>query len=89
MRKVISPAKLLHRQKASFGEVSRFQNSFLSPTNLNYIESLYQQWQVDKTSVSPSFATYFDLLEKGQDPQEAFELPSNSSISNLGSKEFK
>ena len=89
MRRVLSPGKLLHTQKAAFGEVSRFQNSFLSPTNLNYIESLYQQWQDDKNSVSPSFAAYFDLLERGQDPQEAFELPTNSSITGLGSKEFK
>ena len=66
--------------------MSKFQNSFLSPTNLKYIESLYEQWVVDKNSVSPSFATYFDLLEKGQDPQSAFEKPENSSISGLGSK---
>ena len=69
MRRILSPNKLLHTSKSSFSEVSKFQNSFLSPTNLNYIEALYEQWLADKNSVSPSFATYFDLLEKGQDPQ--------------------
>ena len=72
MRRLISPGKLLHTPKAGFSEMSKFQNSFLSPTNLNFIESLYEQWKVDKTSVSPSFATYFDLLERGEDPQGAF-----------------
>ena len=88
MKRILSPNKLLHSQISAFSEVSRFQNSFLSPTNLNYIEALYQQWTQDKTSVSPSFATYFELLEKGQDPSDAFERPSGSAISALGSKEF-
>jgi 2-oxoglutarate dehydrogenase complex dehydrogenase (E1) component-like enzyme len=51
-----------------FSELAKFQNNFLSPTNLNYIEALYEQWQEDKGSVSPSFAAYFELLEKGKDP---------------------
>ena len=79
MKRILSPGKqLLHSPRAPFSEMSKFQNSFLSPTNLNYIESLYEQWLTDKHSVSPSFAAYFDLLERGQDPQAAFEFPANS-----------
>jgi len=63
--------------------VARFQNNFLTTTNLAYIESLYSKWLVDKSSVSPSFAAYFDLLEKGTDPHEAFEHPL--SAANVGS----
>lgn len=73
---------LLFRQNNRFSEVARFQNNFLNTTNLAYIESLYSKWLVDKSSVSPSFAAYFDLLQKGTDPHEAFEHPA--SATNIG-----
>jgi hypothetical protein len=70
MRRALAPrtAGLLFRPMQPFSELAKFQNNFLSPTNLNYIEALYEQWQEDKGSVSPSFAAYFELLEKGKDP---------------------
>lgn len=70
MKKIFSPrsVRLLHQQQSSFSELEKFNKSFLSPANLNYIENLYQQWLVDKDAVSPSFAAYFELLEKGKDP---------------------
>lgn len=90
MKKFLSKRHpLLFRPSTSFSEVSRFQNSFLSPANLVYIESLYEQWIEDKSSVSPSFAAYFELLEKGQDPHEAYAHPSSAGQTRLGSKEFK
>lgn len=60
---------------AQFSEMAKFQNNFLSTTNLVYIESLYQKWQEDQSSVSPSFAAYFEELEKGGDPDTSFVLP--------------
>ena len=48
-----------------FSELSQFGNNFLSTTNLAYIESLYLQWQNDKDSVSKSYQSYFELLERG------------------------
>ena len=52
--------------RVDFSELSQFDNNFLSTTNVAYIESLYQQWQNDKNSVSKSFQTYFELLEQGE-----------------------
>jgi 2-oxoglutarate dehydrogenase complex dehydrogenase (E1) component-like enzyme len=83
MRRILSTSMpLLFRQNSRFSEVARFQNNFLNTTNLAYIESLYSKWLVDKSSVSPSFSAYFDLLQKGTDPHDAFEHPSTAT--NLG-----
>ena len=80
MRRILSSSLgLFFRPKYLFSEIAKFQNNFLSTTNITYIESLYSKWLVDKASVSPSFAAYFELLEKGNDPSEAFELPSNTT----------
>ena len=69
MRKFFSLTKgLILRSKSSFSEISQFKNNFLSVTNLDYIESMYENWLKDKKSVSPSFSAYFELLEKGEDP---------------------
>ena len=83
MRRILSGSMpLLFRQNNRFSEVARFQNNFLTTTNLAYIESLYSKWLVDRSSVSPSFSAYFDQLEKGADPHEAFEHPS--TVVNVG-----
>jgi 2-oxoglutarate dehydrogenase complex dehydrogenase (E1) component-like enzyme len=78
MLRFFSPrfSSLLNSQKYAFSELKKFQHSFLNTTNLDYIESLYEQWLVDKSSVSPSFAAYFELLEQGKDPHEAVDHPS-------------
>lgn len=91
MLRFFSPrfSSLVSRQKYGFAELKRFQHSFLSTTNLDYIESLYEQWLVDKTSVSPSFAAYFELLEQGKDPHEAVEHPSTTAGSLVGSNDIK
>lgn len=66
MHKILLRTKnIVSRQKALFSELSRFKNNFLSTTNISYIESLYEQWLKDKSSVSPSLSTYFTLLEQG------------------------
>lgn len=44
----------------------------MTTTNLVFIESLYQKWQKDKSSVSPSFSAYFEELERGSDPETAY-----------------
>jgi 2-oxoglutarate dehydrogenase complex dehydrogenase (E1) component-like enzyme len=87
MKKLISRrSPLLFKPSAPFSEIARFQNTFLSPANLVYIETLYESWVEDKSSVSPSFAAYFELLEKGQDPHDAYVHPSASGHTKLGSK---
>jgi 2-oxoglutarate dehydrogenase complex dehydrogenase (E1) component-like enzyme len=73
---------LLNKPKRYFSELSKFQNSFLSTTNIEYIENLYEKWLADKKSVSPSFAAYFELLEQGDDPHNAFQHPS--TVGQLG-----
>lgn len=66
MHKILLRSKsIVFRQKAQLSELSRFKNNFLSTTNISYIESLYEQWLKDKSSVSPSLSTYFTLLEQG------------------------
>jgi hypothetical protein len=66
MRKFFSLTKgLVFRSKSSFSEISQFKNNFLSVSNLDYIESMYENWLQDKKSVSSSFSAYFELLEKG------------------------
>lgn len=62
---LISKSLLSNLNVFGFSEVSQFNNNFLSTTNLAYIESLYEQWQSDKNSVSKSYQAYFELLEKG------------------------
>lgn len=71
------------QSRYGFSELSKFQNNFLTTTNLSYIEGLYSKWTVDKSSVSPSFAAYFELLDGGQDPHDAVHHPSASN--SLGS----
>ena len=78
MQRILSSrfSSLLRKHKCGFAEMDKFKQSFLSTTNLPYIEALYESWLKDKDSVSPSFAAYFELIEKGRDPYEAFEHPS-------------
>lgn len=52
----LGPARLT---AALFSEVKKFENNFLSTTNVAYIEDLYEKWLEDKSSVSPSFDAYF------------------------------
>ena len=56
---------MTYSQARCFSEISKFKNNFLSTTNVAYIESMYAKWLDDKKSVSSSFSTYFELLEKG------------------------
>jgi hypothetical protein len=66
MRKVLPISNnIFFALRKGFSELNKFQNSFLTTTNLSYIESLYEKWVVDKNSVSKSFAAYFELLEQG------------------------
>ena len=80
---------LLSQPRFRFSELERFQHSFLTTTNVAYIESLYEQWTQDKASVSPSFAAYFELLEKGADPQQAYESPDIALHSGIGSSDMR
>lgn len=76
MKKFISTTKRLTAIRSNgFSEISKFKNNFLSTTNVEYIESMYAKWMQDKDSVSPSFNTYFELMEKGEDPETAFTAP--------------
>ena len=72
--KALSPAVTL-RAAMTFSELKKFQNNFLTTTNLAFIEALYQNWQKDKSSVSPSFGAYFQELEHGADPEMAYMSP--------------
>ena len=76
MKKIISTTKRLTGLRLNtFSELSKFKNNFLSTTNVEFIESMYAKWLQDKNSVSPSFNTYFELMEKGEDPETAFTVP--------------
>lgn len=66
---------LFQKRLQAFSEMKKFENNFLTTTNLAFIESLYVKWQKDKSSVSPSFAAYFEELEHGADPEAAFTTP--------------
>lgn len=76
MKKIISTSKKLTTLRTNnFSELSKFKNNFLSTSNVEYIESMYAKWLQDKSSVSSSFSTYFELLEQGEDPETAFSAP--------------
>lgn len=76
MKKFISSTKRLTAVRScGFSELSKFKNNFLSTANVDYIESMYARWLQDKNSVSPSFGTYFELMEQGEDPETAFCPP--------------
>ena len=62
------PLGLRTLPKGFFSEIKKFENNFLSTTNVAYIESLYEKWLEDKESVSSSFNAYFEELDKGGDP---------------------
>lgn len=69
MKKIISTTKYLTSfRPKGFSELSKFKNNFLSTTNVEYIESMYDKWLQDKSSVSSSLGTYFELMEQGEDP---------------------
>lgn len=73
---LVSTSRMLKSQPVfQFSELSKFQNNFLNTTNVAYIESLYEKWLKDKTSVSKSFSAYFEQIEQGADPEGAFEKP--------------
>lgn len=40
-----------------------------------FLEDQYREWRLDPSNVHPSFATYFNGLESGVDPAEAFIPP--------------
>lgn len=69
MKKFLSTTKRLAAVRSyGFSEISKFKNNFLSTTNVEYIESMYAKWLQDKSSVSASLSTYFELMEQGEDP---------------------
>jgi 2-oxoglutarate dehydrogenase complex dehydrogenase (E1) component-like enzyme len=79
MKKIICTSKrLLSLPQSNFSELAKFQNNFLSTTNVEYIESMYAKWVQDKASVSQSLSTYFELMEQGEDPETAFVSPPKS-----------
>jgi len=50
------------------------EESFLSGTNSVYMEQMHAQWSVDPSSVHVSWASYFENLEAGVPPSQAFTL---------------
>ena len=54
-----SMGSLRFASRVNFSEIAKFRNNFLSTTNLPYLEGMYEQWLVDKTSVPESFGKYF------------------------------
>lgn len=56
---------------------SKLSESFLSGTNSEYVEQMYEAWKKNPTSVHVSWASYFANVEKGLEPGKAFVPPPN------------
>jgi 2-oxoglutarate dehydrogenase E1 component len=90
MQRILGKAcGLLVRGRSLFSELAKFQNSFLTTTNIAYIEHLYERWLVDPKAVSPSFAAYFEQLEQGADPHDAYQSPAHTRAAGLPSQASK
>ncbi|GAA5862090.1 hypothetical protein JCM5353_000924, partial [Sporobolomyces roseus] len=50
-------------------------DAFASSTNSFYIDSMYEEYKKDPSSVHASWATYFKALDGGIRPQDAFQVP--------------
>jgi len=50
-------------------------DSFANATSNAYIDSMYVNWKDDPTSVHASWATYFENLDMGVDPEDSFAAP--------------
>ena len=50
---------------AKLPETAVFSNSFLNSANVNYLEKQYSNWVSDPSSVSQTFATFFNGLNQG------------------------
>uniref|UniRef100_A0A915CDW9 2-oxoglutarate dehydrogenase, mitochondrial n=1 Tax=Parascaris univalens TaxID=6257 RepID=A0A915CDW9_PARUN len=48
---------------------------FMNGTSSVYIEQMYDQWRIDPSSVHPSWAAYFQNVEKGLAPGQAYQPP--------------
>ncbi|VDM38709.1 unnamed protein product [Toxocara canis] len=48
---------------------------FMNGTSSVYIEQMYEQWRVDPSSVHASWAAYFQNVEKGLAPGQAYQPP--------------
>lgn len=55
--------------------------SFLSGSNVNYMEAMYQLWRSDPKQVHVSWDVYFRNVEGGQQPGEAYMSPPSLSTS--------
>uniref|UniRef100_A0A0N5B9H5 2-oxoglutarate dehydrogenase, mitochondrial n=1 Tax=Strongyloides papillosus TaxID=174720 RepID=A0A0N5B9H5_STREA len=53
--------------------------SFLSGSSANYVESMYYAWKEDPTSVHKSWDVYFRNVESGATPGQAFSSPPTLS----------
>ena len=62
-------------------EIQAFNESFLSGTNSAYIEQIFDNWILDKSSVHSSWDAYFTNVLKGYDPEETFQMPPTLSPS--------
>jgi 2-oxoglutarate dehydrogenase E1 component len=74
-------------KKAFFkSELNQFSHSFLSGTNANYIENLYDSWLQDPNSVPASWNAYFHNDARELKLEESFCLPDQvNGTSNLAS----
>ena len=58
--------------------------SFISGSNINYVEEMYRSWRNDKSSVHKSWDVYFTNVDSGVPAGESVTLPP--SIGSVGSK---
>eukprot|EP00041_Stephanoeca_diplocostata_P026684 m.723342 g.723342 ORF g.723342 m.723342 type:complete len:999 (-) comp23020_c0_seq1:104-3100(-) len=66
------------------------QESFLSGTNVAYLEALYEDWEKDPDSVHPSMRVYFENAKKGNphsyvSPPEVLSVRSGARSAALSS----
>jgi len=60
-------------------------DSFLSGSSSLYVEQMYDLWKQDPKSVHSSWQSYFNNLDSGVDPSQAFIAPP-SIAGSIGSK---
>lgn len=58
-------------------ETQKFNEHFLSGTNGVYIESLYESWKSDPTSVMAEWDVYFSNVEEGLSPKDSYDFVSS------------
>ena len=70
--------KGLTKYSQQLRKLCKVNSSFLNANNTIYMEQMYKKWLEDKSSVHPSWDSYFTNVSRNMDPSQAFISPEQA-----------